>query len=444
MLRFYLLATGSENAGLASLDRDRLSGGTVDDFPSGYEKFLDGIKNSPLFQITENIISFFDLGSHPWNVAYLNAFQDLVLIFTGSRNSGMQAFLDWWETTGQYKSVVLPGNQDAARVLTIHKSKGLEFRVVILPFLSWDLDHKSTMQPFLWVTPKLQPFSDLGIIPVKYSKGLLETVFETDYLEEKFSVYLDNVNLLYVAMTRAKEAIYGFAPADISRESCIAGVIRDAFNDTDKMQVPGTVCLNDYFDNEKNIFEYGRLEGNEKSVWGKTDITLLEYPVYFGMKSLNIKLHWENYFSVSGREKREKINYGKLMHEVFERIKTSDDVKKAVGMLVNEGQISASEFAGIEKNVTGLISSPQVSEWFLPGNTVLTESEILTPSGFIRRPDRVIIRDGKTVVVDFKFGEENPHHIRQVAQYRTLLSEMGYDPVESFIWYIDSNIIVRV
>ena len=124
----------------------------------------------PLFEATENIIRFFGLGDYPSNVPYLNTFQDYVVSFTGNKNSDIQSFLEWWEETGRKKSVVLPGNQDAMRILTIHKSKGLEFKVVILPFLSWDLDHMSSKQPVLWVKPSSEPFNDLGIVPVKYSK----------------------------------------------------------------------------------------------------------------------------------------------------------------------------------------------------------------------------------------------------------------------------------
>jgi len=146
-------------------------------------------------------------------IAYLLAFQDHVLGFAGSKNGDLSSFLEWWKTEGIKKSVVLPENQKAIRVLTIHKSKGLEFRVVILPFLSWNLDHKSLYQPTLWVKPDSPPFNKLGMIPVKYKKDLSETIFADYYKEEKYSSYLDNLNLLYVSMTRAKDVIYGFAPS---------------------------------------------------------------------------------------------------------------------------------------------------------------------------------------------------------------------------------------
>ena len=134
--------------------------------------FLKRLKQLPLFEAIESIIGFFSLGDYSWNVAYLNTFQDFIVSFTGNKNSDIQSFLDWWESTGKKKSVVLPGNQEAMRILTIHKSKGLEFKVVILPFLSWNLDHIPSKQPVLWVKPSQGPFNELGIVPVRYSKEL--------------------------------------------------------------------------------------------------------------------------------------------------------------------------------------------------------------------------------------------------------------------------------
>ena len=160
----------------------------MDYFPEGYEKFLESVKHLPLFEATESIISFFGLGRYSWNVAYLNTFQDCVLSFTGSRNPGFQPFLEWWEAKGKTKSVVLPGNQDAARVFTIHKSKGLEFRVVILPFLSWNLDHKNLRQPFMWVKPGEPPFNELGYRPCEIQIGFVRDNFCRNLQERKILI----------------------------------------------------------------------------------------------------------------------------------------------------------------------------------------------------------------------------------------------------------------
>jgi ATP-dependent exoDNAse (exonuclease V) beta subunit len=443
MLRFFLLATGVEDAEKVSLRRDLLISGNHGYFPGGYDKFMESIRYLPLFEITESAIGFFGLGKYSCNVAYLNTFQDCVIGFTGSGHPGLQPFIEWWETTGKSKSVILPGNQDAARVFTIHKSKGLEFRIVILPFLSWNLDHQNNRQPILWVKPEESPFNELGILPVRYKSGLSETIFASSYEEERFSSYLDNINLLYVAMTRSKDAIYGFLPDKATQNDAIANVIRNAISYIPVTEdVPGLI-LSNYYSPEKKIFEFGEIM---QCTGGKSEnsnnIKASTYPVTYGIKSLKLKLHGENYFSVSDTKAREKINYGKLMHEVFESINTHEDIEWAVKKLVIEGKISSDESDDLKQRVGQLISTKPVSEWFLPGNSIMTEAEILVPSGSTRRPDRIIFKDDKTIIIDFKFGEENQHYISQINYYRDLLNEMGYKNVEAFIWYVDKNKIV--
>jgi len=442
MLRFFLLAKGSEVANTVPLFSDELIEKSGIYFPEGYEKFLDKARQMPLFEVTENLILFFNLGEYSWNVAYLNSFQDFVLGFAGNKGPDLQSFLDWWESTGNRKSVVLPGNQDAIRIMTIHKSKGLEFEVVLLPFISWNLDHLPSNQPILWITPDSEPFNELSIVPVKYSKELLKTLFLNDYKKEKYSVYLDNINLLYVAFTRAKDVIYGFSEDSPGSESTISYILKNALSLDLAASGKSGLNLSGYYEKEKRIFEFGEITDNKKKLIESKNIISSSYHVSQAIKSLKLKLHGENYFSSGSIEIRKKINYGKLMHEIFEGINTADDISYAVRKLVLEGKLPEEESDDIEKRVNLLIRSPQVKDWFLPGNVVLKEAGILLPSGNTRRPDRVVFKDGKTIIIDFKFGEENPHYSEQINHYSHLLVDMGYANIEAFIWYVDKNKVV--
>jgi ATP-dependent exoDNAse (exonuclease V) beta subunit len=438
------MATGEEEAEKIFLLSDTLIERSRIYFPEDYEGFLDSIRQMSLFEATESIIRFFRLGDYSWNVPFLNTFQDYVISFTSNKNADSQSFLDWWEETGKKKSVVLPGNQDAIRILTIHKSKGLEFKVVILPFLSWNLDHLSAKQPILWVKPDTPPFNDLGIIPVKYSKELISTIFADYYREEKYSVYLDNINLLYVALTRAKDALYGFSVDNPRSENSIAGLLKNAITMIPSVNAEVVFNINSFYDNENQVLEYGKIPENRRETTENINQISSNYHVSRTIESLKLKLHGENYFSSGSIAIRKKINYGKLMHEVFEGINTPAEISMAVRKLVLEGKLADGESADIEKRVHSLISLPQVADWFIPDNKVLTEAGILLPTGITRRPDRVIFKDGKTTIIDFKFGEENPHYIEQVDKYRHLLLDMGYKDIDAFIWYVDKNLIVSV
>jgi ATP-dependent exoDNAse (exonuclease V) beta subunit len=443
MLRYYLMSVGNENAEKVSLLSNKLIEISRQYFPAGYEALLNRIRQIPLFEATESIIKFFGLGDYSSNVPFLNTFQDFVVAFTGSRNADFQSFLDWWEETGRKKSVILPGNQDAIRILTIHKSKGLEFKVVILPFLSWPLDHIASKQPVLWVKPDSEPFNDLGVIPVKYSSELTKTIFAADYEDEKYSVYLDNINLLYVALTRAKDVLICFSIDNPRIENSIGGVLKNAFTVPSQNQDQQDLfSLSSVYDRDSRVFEYGRIPENSQEQSLKNNFLSSDYRVSQKLESLKLKLHGENYFSSESQEVRKKINYGKLMHEVFEGINTSDDISTAVRKLVLEGKLAEDESSDIEKKIIEMVTLPVIADWFGAENKVMNEAGILLPSGVTRRPDRVIFKDGKTTIVDFKFGEENPHYAEQVDQYRNLLIDMGYANIDAFIWYVDKNKII--
>jgi hypothetical protein len=200
--------------------------------------------------------------------------------------------------------------------------------------------------------------------------------------------------------------------------------------------------LNKYYSNETCVFEYGEIPVNLNPEPALIGQIFSRYSVSNTMESLRLKLHGENYFSSGSHAIRKKINYGKLMHEVFEGIDTPADISNAVRKLVLEGKLTFEESADVEKKVHNMIKMPQVADWFKPDNKILKEAGILLPSGKTRRPDRVIFKNGKTTIIDFKFGKENSHHIEQVDRYRKLLLDMGYKNIEAFIWYVDIDKII--
>ncbi len=436
MLRYYLLATERNGADTVPLISDELDNISERFYPGGYKSFMQEVRQFPLFEMCERIISFFGINKLSSNSVYLNAFQDLVLAFGSGRSQGLQAFLDWWDSTGSKKSVILPEYQDAMRVLTIHKAKGLEYKVVILPFISWNLDHKNNKQPVLWVRPALSPFNATGIVPVRYRKELENTIFADDYIDEKYSAYIDNINLLYVALTRARNVIHGFIPASPKANEGIAKVLTEAVRSDPE--------LNGFFDGENKTFEFGEAAGSDTQPPPKRGIEAPEYHVSFNLRSLKIRLQGGNYFKTGADTIRERINYGRLMHELFQEIITAEDVRGALRKKIVEGILSEKDAVNLEERINTLISSPPAAEWFGRENNVLTEQPILLPSGVTRRPDRIIFRNGKATIVDFKFGAEDQRHAEQVSYYRRLMSEMGYRDIEAYLWYVDNNKMISV
>ena len=306
MLRLFLMARGDTDADEAPIMSNELIERSKLYFPEGYLELLEKIRQMPIFEAVENIIRFFGLGNYSWNVAYLNTFQDYVVSFSGSRNSDFLSFLDWWETTGKRKSVVLPSNQDAMRILTIHKSKGLEFKVVILPFISWNLDHIASKQPVLWVKPSVSPFNELGIFRTDIVKIYPRHSSQDYYKEEKQSFYLDNINLLYVALTRAKDAIYGFSLDNPRLENTIAGTLKNALTSSVDLNAEKGLNLQKHFSTEKSYFEFGEIPENIKELTISSGISSTVYNVSKTVESLKLKLHGENYFSSGDAEIRKR------------------------------------------------------------------------------------------------------------------------------------------
>jgi len=444
MLRYFLLATGEKKTEQILLNSEDLVEYSAGFFPAGYNDFLNKIRFLPLWNITEQTIGFFGLGNYSFNVAFLNSFQDLVINYTSSGNPGIPSFLEWWESEGIKKSILLPEQQDSIKVLTIHKSKGLEFPVVILPFLSWNLDHKSFHSNILWAVPDSPPYNKLGIVPLRYKSELAGTIFAGQYYEEKYSAYLDNINLLYVALTRAVSVIIGFAPDKPRPENRIAAVIRNAIGFTGEIPGVSDLFLHNHYNPQTRIFEYGILPEIKVTREIPDSLNITEYMVNDNTGSLKLRLHWENYFNTGKPGPRERISYGKIMHEIFSEITTMDDVKAAIRKKVIEGKIPEAEESEIFERISRLISQPVVKEWFETGTEVLNETSILMPDSGIKRPDRVILKEGKATIIDFKFGEESPRYFNQIRQYRNLLIEMGYTHAEAYLWYVDADRIISV
>ena len=180
--------------------------------PPSFAKQKSSLKKLPLFELTETLIEIFKLGEQVGELAYLQAFQNLVLDFYSRERNDLGAFLEWWEANKQKQSIQVSGDVDAVQILTIHKSKGLQFKYVIIPFCFWNLDHDPMRALMLWVKTDQTPFEDAGSVPVKYSSTLDKTFFDDYYMAERTRSYLDNLNLLYVALTRAEKGMIVMAP----------------------------------------------------------------------------------------------------------------------------------------------------------------------------------------------------------------------------------------
>ncbi|MCK5170067.1 MAG: PD-(D/E)XK nuclease family protein, partial [Bacteroidales bacterium] len=418
-------------------------------FPKEFFESLDQIKQLPIYELTDRIIRLFKLNEIKTELPYLKAFLDIVLDFSKKYASDIHTFINWWNEDGQKKTLSVSEDQDAIRIITIHKSKGLEFKNVIIPFCNWEIDHKSNQTNILWCKTDAEPFNQLDLIPVKYSGKLSNTVFKPDYLKEKLHAYVDNLNLLYVAFTRVKENLFCFSPLkDNSKKiSNVGNFLFFTYQNYKNYPTAKTlVDFTEHWDNQTTSFELGKLKhttGIKKDLPDEFEINKFES---FDIKNkLRLKLHDNSFFTGKESSPFEKVNHGKVMHEIFENIKTEKDISQAIDKLIFDGKISSDKKYEIEQKIEETFKNEQIKNWFSNEWKVKTETEIILTNGKTARPDRVISNNEKIIVIDYKFGEqEEEKHHKQVKSYMEILKKMENKDVEGYLWYVDLEKIATV
>ena len=413
--------------------------------PEAFRIQRSSLNKVPLFELVERLIDIFDLHRLPGELAYIQAFQEQVLNFTGDEKGDISSFLDWWEDNAHKLAIQVSDEIDAVQILTIHKSKGLQFKVVIIPYLNWELDHDTRKSNILWSHTGNQPFAAFGYFPLRYTANLKNTVFKSDYYREMILTYMDNLNLLYVAFTRAEDGLlaFGSKPAktrDSGRKiNHIAALVYRLLSDSDLMEKDETV--------EELAFKLGSvsgISGSEKKESQTQDISLKQYHTNNWYDKLAIRQRAASFFTEAFEERRSKINYGLLVHELLARIKHKDSLDRALDELQLEGAIGSDEREMLYLKITKLFQIPVVDSWFSTGWEVKTEVPILPKTGEMSRPDRVIIKDRQAVIVDFKTGEPKVRDRQQVIEYMDLLKEMGFTTINGYLLYIEKQEVEQV
>lgn len=416
---------------------------TREELPIEVMNKLEHIRELPLYEMTEEIFELFRHAMEENEQIYIQSFLDMVLDFTIRNSSDLDAFLKWWEETGVNKTIFTPDGQDAIRIMTIHKSKGLGFNVVLIPFCNWEIDHRLTT--ILWCRPQTAPFDKLHLVPVKYSQKLKNTIFDYEYFDERLHAFIDNINVLYVAFTRAKNELIAFAPKfEKSDVSNIASLLWNCINSPiinsqDNYQY---IDLAKFIDEETTVFEVGTdyrpIIKKEQSPVEEMNVDGLSGIPYDERIKLLLKNKY--YFTDTGQR-----DYGTLMHEIVSRIQTIEDIEDAVERYYIAGDITTDQKTEVIELLYNYLSDTVVAPWYSGEYRVLNEVQILQPKGTFSRPDRVMIKDREVIVIDYKFGEkEDRKYIRQVKYYADQIRKMGYSDVKGYICYIKLGKVIAL
>lgn len=407
--------------------------------PPAFTKQKPALKKLPLIELTETLVEIFKLGTLTGELVYLQTFQDIVLEFTNRERNDLGAFLEWWEANKHKKSIQLSGDVDAVQIITIHKSKGLQFKYVIIPFCSWNLDHDKWQSPNLWVKSSDGPFAKAGYLPVKYGKSLEETFFADFYRQERSRIFLDNLNLLYVAFTRAERGLIIYAPCIDTRgaKGTIAGLLYQTLQKDEVLQRNWNA--------EKLLWQAGNREPSSvEKTRNLPALKLTEYLSSTWRSKLVIRQSGSEWFDEESNDQRDKLTYGVHMHAVLSRMRYADELPQMLEQIATEGLISFQEKVNVGQQLTGLLTNDKICKWFTRDWDVRTEVPVLMPEGEEYRIDRLLLKDRKAIVIDFKTGIKKKADEKQVADYMEILRKMNFLDVEGYLLYLEENAIAEV
>lgn len=406
------------------------------DFENWLESFdvslsFQNIRKKSLYEAVEIIVSKF-LNPTKSN-AYVQYFMDIVLERDIRNQAGISDFLNFWDKNSEKFSIPSPEGNNAVRIMTIHTSKGLEFPVVIMPFA--DEDYGRSPKNKLWIDTETENFG-LPKVLVDNSKaveGFGETA-KSVYVQKSQEELLDNVNILYVALTRAEEQLYVISNMNFDAK----GVAKK--NNMSTFFV-NYLIKKGQFEEDKFEYEFGnptKLSAEKKHVDTLKTIPLVSEI----LNPKNIKIAQREAL-MWGTHQQEAIEYGNVVHEILSFVKTKSDVDLAITKAIETGLITVNQKDLVYKTIQEIANHSELSNYFSEGNEALNEQTIIQKQGKTIKPDRMVLTKNKEVfLLDYKTGAHNSKYQLQLETYQKAIELMGFKVMKKALVYIGTTINV--
>jgi ATP-dependent exoDNAse (exonuclease V) beta subunit len=384
----------------------------------------------PFYEKIEEIIRGFNLATS--SSAYIQFFLDIVLE-QQRKATDIGDFLEFWELKKEKLSIVASENSDAVQVMTIHKSKGLEFPVVIFPC---DVDIYRQISPKVWFDdlPKEYDFKEL-LIDYKKDLSLINSRGLEVYNQQREELELDNFNLLYVALTRAAEQVHIITEKKISAKGA------------ENVNHYSGIFIN--YLKAQNLWQETKLEyffGEEKRIKKKEKETSL---TEIHKKFISTPWQEHNIILLASASKLwdtaqgEAIDFGNLFHEILSKITINSNVDGIVGQYHQQGFINEVQLNSIKKTIHSIVNHPKLTIYFSEEFTVFNEREIVDVDNQIIIPDRLVFnKQNEVIIIDYKTGNPSNEHYQQLLRYERVLKSMDFNIDKKLLVYINNKIDV--
>jgi ATP-dependent exoDNAse (exonuclease V) beta subunit len=406
-------------------------------FPNRFYEERRGLAKMPLFDLLEQLLLIFDFSKIA--DVFIQKFQDVVLDQTQKGLHSIHGFLDWWEEQGQDTTISGNENANAIAIMSVHKSKGLESPIVIIPFANYSFLPNANMHTF-WTDQIPSYLEGLSFIPLNYSQKLMNTDFENAFFEETLESVLDVLNKTYVAFTRAREKLFIYGPYQISKSGKVSQINHflleilslPAFGVIHKEETNGQIFTKG-FNHPKKIRKEKASEMND----------LVAYPLSSYTDYLAVRQDSDRFFMLQGGTDADNITEGNQAHEVLSMIKNVSNLDQVLTQLSLEGSITKSALPRIRDKVKTLLEHPKVKSWFDTDFEVLAEREMFY-DGRILKPDRIMVKEHQAIVIDYKKEKSSEIYQNQVKRYMEAMKTLGYRNVTGFLVYVDKMEVEEV
>ena len=385
-----------------------------------------------IYECIEYIIYSFNIGGK--SNSYLQFFLDFTLEYSNKFHSSLYDFINYYEEKKEKLSIVSPSEINAVEIMTIHKSKGLEFPIVIYPYA--DLDMYKEIEPKEWIPFSDEKISSFSHLLINFNKDVEKYKYNGDLIFNNHisKLEIDNINLLYVTLTRAIKELY------IIGSQCLDKSGKENLNLFSGLFINYLKKINVWDDN-KESYQFGAPTKLKESLQSEDNIIkprefLCNPRELYGISLLSKSgLLWDT-------DKGKAVEKGNLIHEIMKHISCSNDIDPALNHFLDNGNINKTQREEINRIILSIINHPEIKEFYTSNILSYNEREIIVKDGKNLIPDRIVIpKKNKAIIIDYKTGSFNNYHIKQLNDYQNALKKMGYSVVKKILVYIKESSI---